>query len=99
MSVSLILTLSLIYLVLLFIAMMYNNLKRRRELFKSSAFVLGMSTIAHLGNYLWLKSLPLEQVLGVAVVECLAPLLENHQPSPKVPTSAQLAAIAQRCEI
>lgn len=65
MSVSLILTLSLIYIVLLFIAMLFNHFKARRDLFISSVFLLGMSTVAHLGNYLWLKSLPLEEVLGL----------------------------------
>jgi len=65
MSVSLVLTLSLGYIVLLFAAVLYNHFKAQRELFISSVFVLAMSIFAHLGNYLWLKSLPLEQVLGV----------------------------------
>ena len=65
MSISLILTLSLGYIGLLFAAVLFNHFKASRELFISSVFVLGVSIVTHLGSYLWLKALPLEQVLGI----------------------------------
>lgn len=64
MSVSLALTLSLIYIAVLIGATFYNHIKERKTLFLSSAYVLGIFLVAHLGNSLWLLNLPLEKALS-----------------------------------
>ena len=64
MSVSLAMSLSLIYVAILFAVTFYNYQKRQQTAFISSLFALGMFVIAHLGNSLWLMSLSVEETLA-----------------------------------
>ena len=65
MSVSFMIFVSVGYIALLFLATMYNHFKGRNELFKSSAFVLFIYAVAHLGNTLWLAHLPLQEQIAI----------------------------------
>lgn len=63
MSLSVMVIVSLLYIVLLFLATMYNHYKGQRDLFISSAFALFMFAAGHLGNMLWLSSLSPAELL------------------------------------
>lgn len=55
---------SLVYIALLFGATLYNHFKSQQDLFISSAFALFMYAAGHLGNTLWLSTLPYEKLLS-----------------------------------
>lgn len=63
MSLSFMMIVSLMYIALLFGATLYNRLKSQNDLFISSAFVLFVYAATHLGNTLWLSSLPAKELL------------------------------------
>ena len=56
-------TISLLYIGLLFGATLYNHFNSHRVLFLSSVFALFMYVAVHLGNSLWLMSLSAESLL------------------------------------
>lgn len=64
MSASVMVIVSLLYIVLLFAATMHNHRKEQKDLFISSAFALFMFSAGHLGNTLWLSTLPPSEVLN-----------------------------------
>ncbi|MCY7297212.1 hypothetical protein [Alteromonas sp. a30] len=64
MSLSVMVIISLIYIGLLFVATMYNHQKGEKDLFISSAFALFVYAATHLGNTLWLSSLPASELLS-----------------------------------
>lgn len=63
MSLSFMMTMSLIYIALLFGATLYNHFKSHRSLFITSAIVLFVYAATHLGNTLWLSSLSPKELL------------------------------------
>ncbi|UAA37843.1 hypothetical protein KIH87_14205 [Paraneptunicella aestuarii] len=64
MSASFMVIVSLLYIVLLFAATMYNHKKEEKDLFISSAFALFIYATCHLGNTLWVSALPRNEILG-----------------------------------
>lgn len=65
MTVALMSIASLLSIAVFFVTTMYNHIKRRRDLFINSAFVLFIYVAFHLGSTLWLSSLSFEEVLPV----------------------------------
>ena len=64
MSASIMVIVSLLYIVLLFAATMHNHRNEQKDLFMSSVFALFIYVVCHLGNTLWLSTLSPEEVLG-----------------------------------
>ena len=65
MSVPFAFNITIIWMLVLFAALLLNHFKAQRNLFFSSVFALSVYAITHLSQSLWLMSLPLEEVLSI----------------------------------
>lgn len=64
MSVSFAFNITLLWMLFLFAATIFNYIKSSKDMFFSSAFILAMYGVGHLSNSLWLMSLPLNELLN-----------------------------------
>ena len=65
MSATFVFNLSLIWVVVLLSATLLNYIKSKQKLFISGVFVSFMYAAVHIANTLWLREIPLKEVLGI----------------------------------
>lgn len=64
MSVPFAFNITIIWMLVLFVALLVNHFRGQRDLFVSSVFALSVYIATHLSQSLWLRALPIEELLG-----------------------------------